>query len=133
MWFKASNRPSSSNKRARAPSASGAPPNPPRRLRAHDLEGGAVDPAVAELFKGPDSWVNVRKMLVSGTWYTRTQQAGVVQHDSQMGLEDISTCIHTAGMYAAHAAQRQQVLIISLCRTGLRGAVYSLHSVKLVL
>jgi hypothetical protein len=103
--FKASNRPSSSfSKRGRALSTSGAPPNAPKRLRAHDLEG-VVDPAVGELFKGPCNWVNLRKALASGAWLTRRQQAGVVQHHSPMGLEDISTHIHEIGMYVPHSSK----------------------------
>ena len=113
MRFKASNQLSSPfGKRDRAPSSSGAPHNAPKRLRAHDLEG-AVDPAVGELFKGPDNWVNLRKMLTSGAWLTRRQQAGVVQHNSQMGLEGISTHIHEAGMYAACSGKRNETLTIS--------------------
>ena len=133
-WFKASNQPSSSfGKRDRVLSTTGAPRNAPKRLRVHDLEEGAVDPAVAELFEGPDNWVNLRKMLTSGAWLTRRQQAGVVQHNSQMELEDISTRIHEAGMYAANSGKRQEALIVLLCRTGLRGAICSFRIVKLVL
>ena len=111
--LKASNQLSSSfGKRDRAPSSSGAPQNVPKRLRAHDLEG-AADPAVDELFKGPDNWVNLRKMLTSGAWLTRRQQAGVVQQDSQMGLEPTSTHIHDTGMYTAQSGRRQETLAIS--------------------
>jgi hypothetical protein len=77
-----------------------------------------VDPAVGELFNGPDNWVNLRQMLTSGAWLTRRQQVGVVQHDSQMGLESISTHIHEAGMYAARSGRRQEMLTISFMQNG---------------
>jgi hypothetical protein len=100
--------PSSFSKRGRTPSASSAPQNALKRVRAHDLEKHAGDPAVGELFAGPDSWANLRKLLASGGWRTRAQQATVVPHDSQMGLGDVSTHIHEAGMYAAYVGGEQR-------------------------
>lgn len=99
---------SSFSKRGRTLSASSAPQNALKRIRPHDLEGHAADPPVGELFAGPDDWVNLRKLLASGGWRTRAQQATVVPHDSQMGLGDTSTHLHEAGMYAARGGEEQR-------------------------
>jgi hypothetical protein len=56
------------------------------------------DSAEEDLYKGPDNWVKLRKMVATGGWQTHTQQARIAQYDSQTGLEDISTCIQEAGM-----------------------------------
>lgn len=96
---------------------SGAPQDSLKRLQADNLEGEA-DPAVGELFKGPSSWVGLRKMLVSGAWLMRRQQAGVVQRDLQMGLEDISTHIHETGMYIAHSIVKHGALIFFFMQNG---------------
>jgi hypothetical protein len=68
-----------------------------KRPRAHDVEGGARDHAEQGLYEGPENWVKLRKIITAGAWQTHAQQARIANYDSQMELEDISTCIQETG------------------------------------
>jgi hypothetical protein len=92
---------SSSGKRGRAAAIADVPANGPKRLRAHDLDGGARDPALDELLVGPENWVSLRRAVVASGWRARGQQASLTLDHTQTALEDISTCIHQAGAQAA--------------------------------
>ena len=101
--FQVPNQSSSSSsylsKRDRMPSPSDTMIGRPKRPRAHEFEGDMRDPAEQGLYEGPENWVKLRKMITAGAWQTHTQQARIAQYDSQMELEDISTCIQETGAY----------------------------------
>lgn len=90
-----------------------------KRPRAHELDAGPVDPAIRDLFEGPDNWVNLRKMVMTGTWRKQAQRSILEHSDSQRNMEDTSTHIHTAGKLAFINANRQYLDKFIYCRAAL--------------
>lgn len=67
-----------------------------------------------ELYEGPHDWVHLRKMVTEGGWRPRAQQVLLMQPNSQMDLEEVSTYIQDVGTLAPSAVLEESNFLVHI-------------------